>query len=178
MNIPVERIDRVVTSHWHSDHTGGLLSFLRLRNAKLVNGAPSCMVDVHPDQPIARGIAPGPGYDSVICALPPDPTFAEIEEASGRVETHAEGHCIAANTVYVSGEIPRITEYEVGILGGMKWVEDASIPKQKGKWIKDGVTFTFLLQKSMLICPLDKLIMDERYVAIDVMGKGLVIFSA
>lgn len=141
MNIPVERIDRVVTSHWHSDHTGGLLSFLRLRSARSINVPPSCVVDVHPDRPIARGIAPGPGYDSVICALPPDPTFAAIEEASGRVEAHAEGHCIAADTVYVSGEIPRVTEYEVGILGGMRWVEDAGKPEQKGKWIKDGVRY-------------------------------------
>lgn len=180
MNIPVERIDRVVTSHWHSDHSGGLLSFLRLRSARSINVPPSCVVDVHPDRPIARGIAPGPGYDSVICALPPDPTFAAIEEASGRVEAHAEGHCIAADTVYVSGEIPRVTEYEVGILGGMRWVEDAGKPEQKGKWIKDGVRYClpFSSQKQLLIRPLEKLITDERYVAIDVMGKGLVIFSA
>jgi metal-dependent hydrolase (beta-lactamase superfamily II) len=25
-----ERIERVITSHWHGDHTGGLLSFLEL----------------------------------------------------------------------------------------------------------------------------------------------------
>lgn len=140
MNVPIEKIDRVVTSHWHSDHTGGLLSFLRLRNSKpRAIVLSKCTVDVHPDRPIARGIAPGPGYDNVICALPPDPTFEAIEEVYGHVEMHAEGHGVAGDTVWVSGEIPRVTEYETGILGGMRWVED-DIPGRKGQWIKDGVS--------------------------------------
>ena len=139
MDVPIERICRVVISHWHSDHTGGLLSFLRLRNSRL-QPTTQCVIDVHPDRPVARGIAPGPDYDKVICALPPDPSFEAMEEASGHVEMHAEGHSVAEGTVWVSGEIPRVTEYETGILGGMKWIEDETIPERKGKWIKDGVS--------------------------------------
>ncbi|KAF8893973.1 beta-lactamase-like protein [Infundibulicybe gibba] len=102
MHVPIESIERVVISHWHSDHTGGLLSFLASRES-------ACEIDVHPDRPSARGIAPGPFW----------------------------------LYVWVSGEIPRVTEFEAGMLGGMRWH-----------------------------------IMDERYAAVDVAGKGLVIFSA
>ncbi|TFK44812.1 beta-lactamase-like protein [Crucibulum laeve] len=155
MEVPIHKIGHVITSHWHSDHTGGLLSFLDLRST-VVPAAKPCIVDVHPDRPLSRGIAPGPGYDKVICALPLDPTFELIEKAGGVVEKHAKGHAIADGTVWVSGEIPRVTDFEAGMLGGMRWVEEGSI----GRWTGE------------------QHIMDERYAAIDVAGKGLVIFSA
>lgn len=117
-------------SHWHRDHTGGLLSFLELRKS---TPAP-CVVDVHPDRPIARGIAPGPKFDNVIATLPPDPTFELIEKGGGMLEKHREGHFVAGGTVWVSGEIPRITEYESGLLGSVKWVEENG-----GKWVSDQV---------------------------------------
>ncbi|KAF8161195.1 beta-lactamase-like protein [Crassisporium funariophilum] len=164
MQTPIERIDRVITSHWHSDHTGGLISFLDLRRLKVGNSASAgvpCIIDLHPDRPISRGIAPRPTYDKVMCALPPDPTFDAIEKAGGVVEKHAEGHVVAGGAVWVSGEIPRVTEYETGIMGGMRWVEDeAKGERNGGRWINE------------------QHIMDERYAAIDVAGKGLVIFSA
>ncbi|KAF9565513.1 hypothetical protein CPC08DRAFT_704501 [Agrocybe pediades] len=156
MQTPTERIERVITSHWHSDHTGGLLSFLELRS-KHETTIP-CVVDVHPDRPLARGIAPGPHYNKVICAIPLDPTFEEITNAGGVLEKHSEGHTVAGGSVWVSGEIPRVTEYEAGIPGGQRWVKGAD--DEDGKWIAEPQ------------------IMDERYAAIDVEGKGLVIFSA
>jgi 7,8-dihydropterin-6-yl-methyl-4-(beta-D-ribofuranosyl)aminobenzene 5'-phosphate synthase len=104
------------------------------------SSATACVVDVHPDRPIARGIAPGPSYDKVLCALPPDPTFELIEKEGGVLERHSKGHAVAGGTVWVSGEIPRVTEYEIGILGGMRWVQDEGEPSTTGKWIKDGVS--------------------------------------
>jgi len=156
MKIPVDKIERVVLSHWHSDHTGGLLSLLNLRKNH-VTSAKGIVVDVHPDRPIARGISPGPNYDKIIGQLAPDPSFELIKEAGGVLETHAEGHAVADGTVWVSGEIPRVTEYEQGILGGMRFFEDR---ESGSKWVPENH------------------IMDERYAAIDVKGKGLVIFSA
>jgi len=153
MRIPVDKIGRVITSHWHRDHTGGLLSFLDLRRA----AQSPCIVDVHPDRPLARGIAPGPTFDRVICALPSDPTFELIEEAGGVVEKSSEGHAVAGETVWISGEIPRVTPFESGMMGGMRWYDELG---NGGRWLKE------------------QHIMDERYAAIDVTGKGLVIFSA
>ncbi|KAF9012427.1 beta-lactamase-like protein [Cyathus striatus] len=157
MQVPVGRVGHVITSHWHSDHTGGLLSFLHTR--KTQNLLAPCKVDVHPDRPLHRGIAPGPKYDKVVCALPLDPTFEQISEAGGALEKHAEGHTVADDTVWVSGEIPRVTEWETGILGGMRWVESGE-KGESGGWVHE------------------QHIMDERYAAIDVAGKGLVIFSS
>lgn len=143
MEIPIQRIERVITSHWHSDHTGGLLSFLRMRH-KLEKSLGSeavttCVADVHPDRPIARGVAPGPNYDKVICSIPPDPTFEAIELAGAVIEKHSEGHTVADGTVWVSGEIPRVTEYETGILGGQRWVETQMNGEQSGKWVTENV---------------------------------------
>ena len=163
----MEEVKRVITSHWHRDHTGGLLSFLELRKSSPT----PCVVDVHPDRPIARGIAPGPLYDKVVAALAPDPTFELIEKAGGVLEKHREGHLVAGGTVWVSGEIPRITSFEDGILGGMRWVEDDG-----GKWVSDQVIVLELFLSLKLMER--QYIMDERYAAIDVAGKGLVIFSA
>ena len=146
MQVPTERIERVIISHWHSDHSGGLLSFLSFRNDALrledqASPPGACCVDVHPDRPSARGIAPGPSYDKVICALPFDPTFEEIERLGGVVDRHKEGHAVAGGTVWVSGEIPRQTEYETGLMGGMRWVEEA---EGVGKWVSDPVGFKFI----------------------------------
>ncbi|KAF9529429.1 beta-lactamase-like protein [Crepidotus variabilis] len=158
MQVPVERITRVITSHWHSDHTGGLLSFLALRSSIIesTRQRAACIVDVHPDRPIARGIAPPP-FDKVICAIPRDPTFEEIKNSGGDLEEGSVGHSVAGDTIWVSGEIPRKTDYEVGLLGGVRWVVKDS---GSGSWVTENH------------------IMDERYIVVDVVGKGLVIFSA
>jgi len=137
MHVLLDRVERVVISHWHSDHSGGLLSFLNLRNATRGRDAMPCVVDVHPDRPIARGIAPGPTFDKVICRLPDDPTFELIEREGGVLEKHSEGHTVADNTLWVSGEIPRVTPFESGLPGHMRWVEGVS--GETGKWTKEWV---------------------------------------
>lgn len=73
-------------------------------------------------------------YDRVFGALPDDPTFEEIEAAGGVVERHADGHAVAGDGVWVSGEIPRITSFEGGIPGAKRWVAE-----EGGKWISDEV---------------------------------------
>ncbi|EIW62446.1 uncharacterized protein TRAVEDRAFT_68886 [Trametes versicolor FP-101664 SS1] len=157
LQVPVERIERVILSHWHADHSGGMLAFLRHRHerASQATDTPACVLDLHPDRPIARGIA-ARGSGIVVGRLPPDPTFAQIEAAGGVVEKHAEGHAVAGGTVWVSGEIPRVTHFEGGLPSGVRWVETGG----QGGWTKE------------------EDITDERYAAIDVIGKGLVIFSA
>ncbi|TCD70726.1 hypothetical protein EIP91_002102 [Steccherinum ochraceum] len=156
LQIPVERITNLILSHWHSDHSGGILSFLRLRQASSPAPVQPCVVDVHPSRPIARGIAP-PQVGRIIGQLAADPKFEEIEELGGVVSKHDEGHVVAEGTVYVSGEIPRVTSWEQGLPGSVRWVEDEG---EEGKWVPE------------------EHIMDERYALVDVKGKGLVIFSA
>ncbi|KAF8638023.1 hypothetical protein AX16_010655 [Volvariella volvacea WC 439] len=177
MHVPVERIERVITSHWHSDHTGGLLSLLTYLKGRLESGTTQhthIVADVHPDRPIARGIATGPKFDKIICAIPRDPTFAEMEELNAIVEKHAEGHAVADRTVWVSGEIPRVTEFEGGLLTGVRWVSNEELDLKPESRDGDSVLSSF--QNGAWVK--EPHIMDERYTAVDVSGKGLIIFSA
>ena len=135
LKVPVERIERVVLSHWHSDHSGGILAFLRHRNAHSPAGTPPCVFDLHPDRPTARGIAPVSAGGKVIARLPDDPTFVQIEELGGTVEKHADGHVVAGGTVWISGEIPRVTHFEGGLPSGVRWVQDG----EKAGWVKEEV---------------------------------------
>lgn len=181
LQVPVERIERVILSHWHADHSGGMLAFLRRRQerASQATVAAACVLDLHPDRPIARGIA-ARGSGIVVGRLPPDPTFAQIEAAGGVVEKHAEGHAVAGGTVWVSGEIPRVTHFEGGLPSGVRWVETNG----QGGWTKEEVSlaalaFSAVMHLGRIDCrEFGKDIMDERYAAIDVIGKGLIIFSA
>ncbi|PCH43466.1 hypothetical protein WOLCODRAFT_132776 [Wolfiporia cocos MD-104 SS10] len=155
MQIPTHKIGRIILSHWHSDHSGGILSFLRIRSqSEHAGSTPPCVVDVHPSRPIARGIAP---QGNVIARHPPDPTPEQMREAGAVVELHKEGHAVADGTVWVSGEIPRVTEFEGGLPSSVRWLEKED---SKGEWVKE------------------EHLMDERYAAVNVAGKGLILFSA
>ncbi|KIY53969.1 hypothetical protein FISHEDRAFT_68341 [Fistulina hepatica ATCC 64428] len=150
-NVSASSISRVVLSHWHSDHSSGIVPFLKARGT---SASSPCIVNVHPDRPLARGIAPGPDFKKCMCAMPPDPTISEIEAAGGVIECHSKGHAVAHETVWISGEIPRYTDFENGILGHMRLSEHG------GAWVNE------------------QHVMDERYAVVDVYGKGLIIFSA
>lgn len=54
---------------------------------------------------------------------------------------------------YLSGEIPRVTDYETGFPGHVKQLSNQ-------EWVPD------------------PLILDERYLVVNVRNKGLIIFSA
>jgi 7,8-dihydropterin-6-yl-methyl-4-(beta-D-ribofuranosyl)aminobenzene 5'-phosphate synthase len=162
LQTPVESIERIVLSHWHRDHSGGIIAALEqiaLARAKSQAGpgspqtsVPSPVVDLHPDRPIARGIAPPP-TGKVMCRLPEDPTHVDITAAGGIVETHSEGHSVADNTVWVSGEIPRVTGFETGLLGGVRWREFHSTTSEevRGEWVPEEVSDWLPLSSQRLI---------------------------
>jgi 7,8-dihydropterin-6-yl-methyl-4-(beta-D-ribofuranosyl)aminobenzene 5'-phosphate synthase len=79
-------------------------------------------------------------------SLEADPTFAEIEEAGGSVSKNASTHNVCKNFFLISGEIPRVTEYEHGLRRGSRY----SIAK--AAWEKD------------------ELMEDERFVMCKVKG--------
>ena len=140
LKLDTRDVTRVVLSHWHRDHSGGILEFLKQRKPKGDDSTLPVVVDLHPDRPITRGIAPPPTFDKVIARLPEDPTFEEVQELGGIVETHADAHSVQGDTVFVSGEIPRVTEWEKGLLGGVRWVQKG--PNDTGEWIPEPVRFT------------------------------------
>ncbi|KAI2473331.1 Metallo-hydrolase/oxidoreductase [Annulohypoxylon bovei var. microspora] len=142
-------IERIVLSHWHRDHSGGILSAVRMIEGakKSLENAEKVVVDLHPDRPEYRGVK-----INQIVSLEPDPTFAEVEEAGAAVFKSGEVHTALDDTFLVSGAIPRQTAYEGGIRGGVRL-------NARGEW------------------ETDELIMDERLVMCNLKGRGLVVFT-
>lgn len=112
-----------------------------IRNISRVND--EIVVDVHPNRPVYRGIRTPVG----IVSLEADPTIEEIEKAGANVQRRAETHEILDDFFLISGNIPRVTPYEVGIRGGVRF------DPGNGKWEDD------------------QLIEDERFVLCHVKSK-------
>jgi 7,8-dihydropterin-6-yl-methyl-4-(beta-D-ribofuranosyl)aminobenzene 5'-phosphate synthase len=148
-------IDRVVLSHWHRDHSGAITSLVTMLKAQRDKDKPNAInesvvtVDLHPDRPIARGMAP---RDKVIARLPEDPSLQELEAAGARLELHREGHAVGDGAVWVSGEIPRVTDFETGLLGGMRWYEDQE--EGKGEWRPEPVSAQWEVGLSLVLMEL------------------------
>ena len=102
-------------------------------------------VDLHPNRPTYRGFLGPAGPVS----LERDPTFEEIEAAGGTVVKNDQPHTILDDMFLVSGEIPRVTPYEVGFKRGMRFNQEA------GGWESD------------------ELILDERFLMCNVKGSKL-----
>jgi 7,8-dihydropterin-6-yl-methyl-4-(beta-D-ribofuranosyl)aminobenzene 5'-phosphate synthase len=116
--------------------------------ARSAAGLPPPIVDLHPDRPDQRG---GRLPTGDFALLPPEPTFEELEAAGGRLLLRNDLH-VVAGMFAGSGEIDRVTEYETGLPGHHSWRGDVVEP--------------------------DPLIMDERFLAARVRGRGVSVLSA
>lgn len=152
----MERIEHIHLSHWHRDHSGGMLEALRLiTTAKAATHSPTSpgpvvAVEVYPDRPDARGMLTPSGS---IVSLEPDPSLADIEAAGGLVAQRDDVHTVLDGYFLSSGAIPRHTAYELGIRGGLRFVVST------GGWVPD------------------ETIADERLLVCHLRGKGLVVFT-
>lgn len=150
----ISQIEHIHLSHWHRDHSGGMLEAIRMISvAKSNTDLPSKLtVDLHPDRPDYRGLATPSGD---IVSLEADPTFDEIEAAGAVVVKNGAVHPVLEGFFLSSGAIPRRTAYELGIRGGLRFTRDGD----SGTWGPD------------------EAIADERLVMCNLKGKGLVVFT-
>jgi 7,8-dihydropterin-6-yl-methyl-4-(beta-D-ribofuranosyl)aminobenzene 5'-phosphate synthase len=149
LGVRLASIEAVCLSHWHSDHSGGFPGVVAaIARARLDDGLPPPIVDLHPDRPDQRGAMTPAG---ALVLLDPEPTFEAIERAGGRVAKHAEAHALAG-FFFVSGAIARVTSYELGLVGHHT--------------VRDGH-----------VVP-DPLILDERFLAARVRGRGVSVLSS
>ncbi|MEC9339926.1 MAG: MBL fold metallo-hydrolase [Pseudomonadota bacterium] len=148
--VDLAAIELLFLSHWHWDHSGGLPEVIAaIAAARRQAGRSPPRVDVHPDRPDQRGIQLP---DGEIIMLPREPDFADLEAAGGIVTRHAGPQVLAAGYYYASGAIPRTTEYETGLAGHYSFYGERGEP--------------------------DPQIMDERFIAARVRGRGLTVLSA
>lgn len=100
------------------------------------------IVDLHPNRPAYRGFQGPAGPVS----LERDPTFEEIEAAGAIVVKNDQPHTLLEDMFLVSGEIPRVTSYEVGVMRGLRFNSETAA------WESD------------------ELILDERFLMCNVKG--------
>jgi 7,8-dihydropterin-6-yl-methyl-4-(beta-D-ribofuranosyl)aminobenzene 5'-phosphate synthase len=149
LGIDFGAIGAVMLSHGHWDHAGGIPRALGM--IVQANGGRAVPLFLHPGMFRQRGqrlpdggVLPGQGIP-----LPAQWTLFGAEP----VVTDTPQTCLDG-AFFISGEIPRITSYEKGLVGQVCRTADTD------EWEPD------------------PLLMDERFLAVHLRGKGLVVFSA
>jgi 7,8-dihydropterin-6-yl-methyl-4-(beta-D-ribofuranosyl)aminobenzene 5'-phosphate synthase len=141
-------IDAAVFSHGHWDHVGGMLTALRLIGE--ANGGRRVPVHVNQGMFVSRAVRKP---DGGLIPFADVPSPSELEEAGGEVVTDDDERLLLEGMFHLSGAIPRVTAYEKGLARQVRRTAD-------GGWEDD------------------PLIMDERFVAVHVQGKGIIVFTA
>ena len=142
-------IESIVLSHGHWDHSGAMLRALQMIQSR--NGGRRIPTYMHPGMYRSRAIKTRDGSMHPMDDVP----NSEQLEQHGAVVIHAtEPQLLLDNLFFVSGEIPRVTPFETGMPGHHRRTQDGTA------WEPD------------------PLIMDERFVAVAVKDKGVVVFTA
>ena len=141
-------VEAIVLSHGHWDHAGAMLRALQLVRDR--NDGRDVPYYAHPDMFRTRAMTFKDGLRPM-----EDVPGTEVLSAQGaRVVSTRDAQVMLEGLAYVSGEIPRVTPFEQGLKGQHRRTQDG-----KG-W------------------ELDELLLDERFVAVHVGGKGIVVFTA
>jgi len=143
------QIQCAVLSHGHWDHAGGMLK--ALNRITVANGGTKIPLHVNPGMFVKRAME---FPDGRIVPFKDVPGPDDLSASGADLVNAEEARLLLDNTFYLSGEIPRITPYEKGLPGHVKQT------KSQTGWEPD------------------PLIMDERWLAVNVKGMGVIVFTA
>jgi 7,8-dihydropterin-6-yl-methyl-4-(beta-D-ribofuranosyl)aminobenzene 5'-phosphate synthase len=140
MGLDLNEVECIVLSHGHYDHFGGLLATMKVIDKS------NLPIIVHEDMFKTRGVA---NPDGTVRKHPDFPPGDQVKP-SKYIETK-QSYLLADNTILVTGEIPRRTDFEKGFPQHRVLVN--------GQWQPD------------------PWIWDDRAIVINVRQKGLVVLS-
>ena len=142
-------VDSIVLSHGHWDHAGAMLVALSMMCSR--NGGRKIPYYAHPGMFHSRGVKMPNG---TVRRMEDIPSVEDLTAFGAEVIVTTEPQALLNGMFFVSGEIPRVTPYERGYPGQVRLMGDGQ------SWEPD------------------ELLMDERFLAVNVANKGLVVFSA
>ena len=149
LNADIGAVEAIMLSHGHWDHSGAMLLALTMIRAR--NGGREVPYYAHPGMFRSRAVKMANG---VLRQMEDVPSVDDLTGFGAKVVVTTEPHSVLDDMFYVSGEIPRLTPFETGLPGQVRRSDD-------------GTGWEY-----------DELIMDERYLALHVRDKGLVVLSA
>jgi 7,8-dihydropterin-6-yl-methyl-4-(beta-D-ribofuranosyl)aminobenzene 5'-phosphate synthase len=148
LGVPFASIEAIALSHGHWDHGGGLVEATRL--VFRANGGKRVPVHINEGMLVKRS---GTLPDGKYLPMKDVPKPGDLATAGADVVNSPDARLIGSGCFHLSGEIPRVTAYEKGLPGHMKLSSDGKT-WEPDPWLR-----------------------DERYLAVKVKSKGIIVFS-